>query len=1125
MAVRSKPNSFKYERSNRQYGSQESRSQEKQPEYFKQDRCRLGAGAGRGSSNCSHCGEMGHWIQTCYELNGYPVGHPKAKFNTGPRGFNNKPRPTVNNVAESSSSQVVGISEDQLKQLLTLVGKNDDSISQANVVTKPGLSKIASRNWIIDSGATDHISSSSNLFCKNNSCSLPPVLLPSGDKANIIAKGSLPLNSVYYLHNVLCVPTFKVDLISVSRLTGGLNCSITFFPYWCVLQDLATKRMIDLGKQRNGLYYLAALAAKNSIHVHKTATKQPTCNLTISSTDLWHNCLGHASSPRLSFIAKNFLNFSVQSNNACPVCPLAKQSRLPFSPSVISSIKPFEIIHCDIWGRYRHPSLSGAHYFLTIVDDFTRFTWIFLMRHKTEAHSLLNKFFSFVQTQFESHIKTFRSDNGGEFISLRSFFQDRGVIFQHSCVYTPQQNGVVERKHRHILQVARALQFQAHLPTQFWGECALTAVHIINRLPSPVLSFKTPFELLYSKPPSFSHLRVFGCLAYATNVRVSHKFDHRSIPSIFIGYPIGQKAPNCPSPPVTGPIPLVARDISWPVSLSSTPEAFLSPNVTPPPLPDASPSSTSSPIPDIHLSNTTTPPTFQNPFPASHPSPPPEQSNPSPSLPSPPPPSPTPSPEPSTILTLSSPDLPYHSPPHVPDPVPLPLRRSSRQSGPPVKLKDFICNSVSSDQSTSFSLGPTTGTRYPLAKYVSYHRYLPQYRSFVAQLGVIAEPRSYSEAVVHPEWQAAMRFELRALQANGTWTLTPLPAGKTPIGCRWVYKIKLRSDGSVERYKARLVAKGFTQLEGINYQDTFSPTAKITSVCCLLALAAARGWSLYQMDVNNAFLHGDLTEEIFMSPPPGLQRQGEKLVCRLHKSLYGLKQASRQWFAKFSKAVCSAGFVQSRADHSLFTKTQGKLFTVLLIYVDDILITGNDPVSIAATKNFLHSHFNLKDLGILKYFLGIEISASKKGIFISQHKYALEIIEDVGLLGAAPIDTPMERGLKLSDKSDLLKDPSKYRRLVGRLIYLTVSRLNITYAVHVLSRFMHQPRKFHMEAALRVVRYLKGAPGQGLFFSSNSDFRLRAYCDSDWAGCPLTRRSTTGYCVFLGSSLISWRSK
>ncbi|KAL5785970.1 hypothetical protein ACOSQ2_008362 [Xanthoceras sorbifolium] len=389
-----------------------------------------------------------------------------------------------------------------------------------------------------------------------------------------------------------------------------------------------------------------------------------------------------------------------------------------------------------------------------------------------------------------------------------------------------------------------------------------------------------------------------------------------------------------------------------------------------------------------------------------------------------------------------------------------------------------------------------------------------------------AEPKSYSEAAAHPKWQEAMSSELQALQANGTWSLVPLPAGKSPIGCKWVFKIKHRSDGSIERYKARLVAKGFTQLEGIDYQDTFSPTAKIISVRCLLALAASNGWSIHQLDVTNAFLHGDLSEEIYMSPPPGLRRQGEdNLVCRLHKSLYGLKQASRQWFAKFSEAICSAGYVQSRADYSLFTRKQGKSFTALLIYVDDILITGNDPNSIAATKEFLHSNFRIKELGNLKYFLGIEVSTSKNGIFIFQRKYALEIITDAGLLGAAPIDTPMEKGLKLSDKSDLLKDSSQYRRLVGRLIYLTVSRPDRTYAVHVLSRFMHQPRKLHMEAALRVVRYLKGAPGKGLFFSSNSDFKLRAYCDSDWAGCPLTRRSTTGYCVFLGPSLISWRSK
>jgi hypothetical protein len=195
----------------------------------------------------------------------------------------------------------------------------------------------------------------------------------------------------------------------------------------------------------------------------------------------------------------------------------------------------------------------------------------------------------------------------------------------------------------------------------------------------------------------------------------------------------------------------------------------------------------------------------------------------------------------------------------------------------PVKLKDFVCNNVYSNQSTSLSLGPTKGTCHPLANHISYHRYMPQYKSFVAQLGMITEPRSYSKAIVHLEWQEAMNSELQALQANGTWTLTLLPTGKIPIGCRWVYKVKLRSDESVERYKAWLVAKGFTQLEGIDYQNTFTPTAKIISIRCLLSLAAARGWPLHQIDVNNAFLHGDLAEEIYMSLPLDISDRGSRI--------------------------------------------------------------------------------------------------------------------------------------------------------------------------------------------------------------------------------------------------------
>ncbi|KAM1046992.1 hypothetical protein PS2_026160 [Malus domestica] len=386
---------------------------------------------------------------------------------------------------------------------------------------------------------------------------------------------------------------------------------------------------------------------------------------------------------------------------------------------------------------------------------------------------------------------------------------------------------------------------------------------------------------------------------------------------------------------------------------------------------------------------------------------------------------------------------------------------------------------------------------------------------------------TFEQAKTDPKWREAMAAELLALEQNNTWTITSLPPSHRAIGCKWVYKIKYHLDGTVERYKARLVTKGFTQREGIDYRETFTPVAKLTTVRCLLAVAAVRNWSLHQMDVQNAFLHGDLLEEVYMHLPPGLRRQGEnQMVCRLNKSLYGLKQASRSWFQKFSNAIRQDGFQQSMADYSLFTKVSGDSFTVVLIYVDDMIITGNDDSAITNLKGFLHTQFRIKDLGHLRYFLGVEVARSTTGISISQRKYTLDILDEAGLLGAKPVQTPMKENVKLSPiDGELLKNASYYRRLVGRLIYLTITRPEITYSVHILSQFMQHPRKPHLNAVHRLLRYLKGSPGQGLFFPSKGNLLLTGFCDADWARCSITRRSVTGYCIFLGGALVSWRTK
>ncbi|CAI9772674.1 unnamed protein product [Fraxinus pennsylvanica] len=327
--------------------------------------------------------------------------------------------------------------------------------------------------------------------------------------------------------------------------------------------------------------------------------------------------------------------------------------------------------------------------------------------------------------------------------------------------------------------------------------------------------------------------------------------------------------------------------------------------------------------------------------------------------------------------------------------------------------------------------------------------------------------------------------------------------------CRWVYKIKFNVDGTIERYKARLVAKGYTQLEGVDYHETFSPVAKLVTVRTLLAIAAAKGWYLHQFDVNNAFLHGSLEEEVYMEIPPGystdqnsdLHNKGSFKVCKINKSLYGLKQASRQWYSKLSIFIIEQGFQQSKAYYSLFVRSTGDSFTTILIYVDDIIIAGSNEKIIDSLKVLLDEKFKIKDLGNLKYFLGIEVARSTKGIQICQRKYALDILSDLGTIGVTPAKIPLDQNVKLSkDEGDTLPDPASYRRLVGRLLYLTITRPDLLYSVHLLSQYMQAPRTSHMNATRKILRYIKRAPGLGLFFPSNSNLQLKAYTDSDWGG-------------------------
>ena len=382
----------------------------------------------------------------------------------------------------------------------------------------------------------------------------------------------------------------------------------------------------------------------------------------------------------------------------------------------------------------------------------------------------------------------------------------------------------------------------------------------------------------------------------------------------------------------------------------------------------------------------------------------------------------------------------------------------------------------------------------------------------------------------HEEWKESVGSETNAMIINDTWYEAELPKGKRAVTSSWIFTIKYNADGTVERRKTRLVARGFTETYGEDYLDTFAPVAKLHTIRIILSLAVNLEWDLWQMNVKNAFLQGELEDEVYMRPPPGLEhlvKPGN--VLRLKKAIYGLKQSPRAWYHKLSTTLNGRGFVKSEVDRTLFTLTSKQGIVVILVYVDDIIITGSDKEGILLTKAFLRSSFDIKDLGELKYFLGIEMCRSKDGLFLSQRKYTLDLLNEAGDLGGRAAKTPLEDGYKVLREGEIEDKPytdvKHYRRMVGKLIYLTITRPDVCFAVNQVSQNMQAPKIHHWNMVERILRYLREAPGQGVWMGCNKNTEIVGYCDADWAGDRVDRRSTTGYCTFIGGNLVTWKSK
>ncbi|KAJ9707125.1 hypothetical protein PVL29_002217 [Vitis rotundifolia] len=694
------------------------------------------------------------------------------------------------------------------------------------------------------------------------------------------------------------------------------------------------------------------------------------------------------------------------------------------------------------------------------------------MKNRAELFSIFQKFYAEIQTQFNISIRVLRSDNAREYFSapFTSFMSHHGILHQSSCAHTPQQNGVAERKNRHLVETARTILLHSNVPFRFWGDAVLTACYLINRMPSSILHDQIPHSLLFpDQPLYFLPPRVFGCTCFVHILTPGQdKLSAKAMKCLFVGYSRLQKGYRCYS--LETHRYFISADVTFfedSPFFSTTSESLPVSEVLPIPIvspPDAMPPR---PLQVYHR-------------------------------------------RPRVVAPLPFAEAPADSLP-IPSASPAPALPSPNDL--PIAVRKGI---------------RSTRNPHPIYNFLSYHRLSSPYSAFVSAISSVSLPKSTHEALSHPGWRQAMVDEMAALHSNGTWDLVVLPSGKSTVGCHWVYAVKVGPDGQVDRLKARLVAKGYTQVYGSDYGDTFSPVAKIASVRLLLSMAAMCSWPLYQLDIKNAFLHGDLAEEVYMEQPPGFVAQGESgLVCRLRRSLYGLKQSPRAWFGRFSSVVQEFGMLRSTADHSVFYhhNSLGQCI-YLVVYVDDIVISGSDQDGIQKLKQHLFTHFQTKDLGKLKYFLGIEIAQSSSGVVLSQRKYALDILEETGMLDCKPVDTPMDPNVKLvPGQGEPLGDPGRYRRLVGKLNYLTITRPDISFPVSVVSQFLQSPCDSHWDAVIRILRYIKSTPGQGVLYENRGHTQVVGYTDADWAGSPTDRRSTLGYCVFIGGNLISWKSK
>jgi len=937
--------------------------------------------------------------------------------------------------------------------------------------------KVKEEEWCMDSGATMHMCKNKRLFEKisnDSSCSIR-----TAGKSVVKACGSGRVNldvqvqgttKRIILKDGLYVPDLRNNLISVSAIAGH-GYSVTFGKENAVVSR-ADKSTVLIATRKNRMYVVNTVPRHNAM----------VADGSIEKLKMWHERYGHLNFSDLHKLKKNNMVTgldipSKKTDIPCEICNRAKIHALPHRVSETKTKDTLGLIHTDICGPMNVASLGGARYFVTFIDDKTRYIEVAMLKKRGDVFAAFKNYLARVEREHSRKIKKIRSDNAKEYVSkeFNQFLEAEGIKREFSVEYTPQQNGVAERANRTLEEMARCLLLQSGGPTSLWAEAVNTAAFLRNRCPSRATGDKTPLELWCGNKPDVKILKTFG--SHVTALKKgpgSSKWDAKGEVYMLVGYSKESKAYRLWRKGTTRIIKSYdVRIIEDPHFITRRPESvelpLLSQNMK---VKEANEKLNADRdkmqrMDDDDTNNDTEDDTLGG-----------EQR-----------------------IEMDS-------------------NRIKEEGQPPV---------VNSRRGPGRPKLVHTGQRgRPKKEYQMAN---------VAE--VETDPLTIEEAVssIHKnEWLEAMRSEYNSLKECGTWVLSDLPPGKRAISCKWVFHTKRCQTGEVNRYKARLVARGCEQRYGIDFDEVYAPVARMEVIRTLFALSVEEEMHIHQMDVVTAYVQGNLSSEIYMEQPTMFEETPEdrNKVCKLLRPLYGLKQSGREWHQKLRTCLNNVGLQHTENEPCVFVGQIHKEIVIVIVYVDDLLIASRSLEILNTVKSKLCEKFKMKDLGPVTEILGIRVQREGPtgSIRISQGAYVKRIIEKFNMNYAKPASTPMEAGMKLSrDEEATSKQENEemkgvpYRELVGSLTYLAnTTRPDLAFVANTLSRFNANPVRLHWKAAKHSLSYLIGTTDLEITYNKTRK-PLHAHVDADWGGNIDNRRSCTGFVLMLAEGPISWKSK